>query len=169
MQQIENYVTLSTIDEKWMEHLDNMDNLKEGIWLRGDKQTVISEYKKEAFIMFEGLISSVETGISEKFFRVQPKNQPLIVVQPKHAREVKEDIHESLAKEVQDATIPSARPASTQGSMSDLAAALKGAKANKKASPGMKLDKIGRNDLCPCGSGLKYKRCGLIGAQEHRE
>ena len=160
--QIENYVVLSTVDEKWMEHLENMDALKEGIWLRGDKNTVLSEYKKESFTMFESLINTVESTIANRIFRIQPsRNQP-IRVQPRKGIARKDNINESLSKEVQDATVPSAATTNTRGSTSDLAAALKGAKAKKRATPGVKKVKIKRNDPCYCGSGKKYKKCHML-------
>lgn len=165
VRKIENYVVLSTVDEKWMEHLENMDSLKEGIWLRGDKNTVLSEYKKEAFTMFETLIAAIESTIANRIFRVQPQQQRPIRVMPSETIEIKENIHESLAKEVADASVPapaSSSPTSTQGSVSELAAALKGAKAEKKATPGVKKVKIGRNDPCYCGSGKKYKKCHML-------
>jgi preprotein translocase subunit SecA len=162
VKQIENYVVLSTVDEKWMEHLENMDSLKEGIWLRGDKNTVLSEYKKESFSMFEGLIATIESTIANRIFRIQPSNQRPVRVMPKNIVTKKENIHESLEKEVKDATLPSKAPTSTQGSMSDLAAALKNAKATKKATPGQKKVKIKRNDPCYCGSGKKYKKCHML-------
>ena len=169
LSQIEKYVILSTIDEKWMDHLDAMDNLRDGIWLRGDKQTVLSEYKKESFAMFEDLLRNIESNIATRFFRVQPVNpQDLLVSRPKKTIEHKDDINESLSKEVQDATIPSSEPTATIGDTGALAAMLKNAKAPHLPKPGVKKEKIGRNDLCPCGSGLKFKKCGLINAPEHR-
>jgi preprotein translocase subunit SecA len=162
VRQIENYVVLSTVDEKWMEHLENMDSLKEGIWLRGDKNTVLSEYKKESFNMFEGLISTIETTIANRIFRVQPSNQRPVRVMPKNIITQKDDIHESLAKEVADATVTTQAPKTMQGSSTDLAQALKTAKATKKATPGVKKVKIKRNDPCYCGSGKKYKKCHML-------
>jgi preprotein translocase subunit SecA len=170
MKQIERFVTLSTIDEKWMDHLDQIDDLREGIWLRGDKSTVLSEYKKEAFTLFEDLIATIESTIANRIFRVhvQQTNTPSIDLS--QVQTIKADINEPLEKEVQDATLPApkATPANTSGTASDLAAALAGASAAKKPTPGSAYAKIGRNDPCPCGSGLKYKKCGLINAPEHR-
>lgn len=165
MRQAERFVILKTIDEKWMDHLDEIDSLRDGIWLRGDKQTVISEYKKEAFTMFEQLIQRIESTIAHRIFKIQPVSHMQPTVVPSKVNLEKEDIHESLSKEVADASVPSATnvPKTAQGSASDLAAALAKAKGGAKASPGSKKAKIGRNDLCPCGSGLKYKKCGLLG------
>lgn len=172
MRQMERVVTLSTIDEKWMEHLDEMDSLKDGIWLRGDKQTVISEYKKEAFVMFEQLIETIETNIARRIFRIQLGQQRPIRVDPRQMIEKKENIHEPLAKEVQDASLPQATqsPQTTQAGLGSLAGALETAESQKQvAGSELKKAKIGRNDPCPCGSGLKYKKCGLINAPEHRD
>lgn len=171
MRTIERLVTLSTIDEKWMDHLDAMESLREGIWLRGDKRTVLSEYKKEAFGMFESLIGETESAIASRIFRshLQPLQQSAI---PQNFIEQKDDVNESLDKEVADASVPEAAaaqaPAKAKGSLSDLAAALKTAKSTPKPQPGVSHAKIGRNDPCPCGSGLKYKKCGLINAPQHR-
>ncbi|MFH2118715.1 MAG: preprotein translocase subunit SecA [Candidatus Paceibacterota bacterium] len=170
LRNLEKLVTLSTVDEKWMDHLDEVESLREGIWLRGDKQTVISEYKKEAFDLFEELIDSIDATIARRIFRVHPVSQPVQSVIPEGVEFKKEDIHESITKEVADATPPSSAqaPRKQTGSLGDLAAALGSAKATPSRKPGSKRAKIGRNDPCPCGSGLKYKKCGLINAPEHK-
>ncbi len=168
MRVLEKLVTLSTIDEKWMDHLDSMDNLRQGIWLRGDKRTVLSEYKKESFGMFEELVGSIESTIASRIYRAQL--QPLARMQaaPVKAVEQKEDIHESLDKEVRDASLPNPAPITAKGNLSDLASALSATRVATKPQPGEKHVKIGRNDPCPCGSGKKYKKCGLINAPGHR-
>ncbi|MBU0576369.1 preprotein translocase subunit SecA [Patescibacteria group bacterium] len=172
MRQMERIVTLSTVDEKWMDHLDEIESLRDGIWLRGDKQTVLSEYQKEAFTMFEQLINSIESSIANRIFRIQLGIPQLIRVDPTQIIEQKEDIHEPLTKEVRDATLSTTqtKPSSTQGNLSDLASALGSAQAQTRV-PGSSLIKarVGRNDPCPCGSGLKYKKCGLIGAPQHKD
>ncbi len=177
MRILEKMVTLSTVDEKWMDHLDEMDNLRDGIWLRGDKNTVLAEYKKEAFGMFEELISSIESTIANRIFRVHLQQQPMPVMNVAQAVARKDDVFESLEKEVSDASIPGqALPPTTKGKTSDLAAALSQAKAGQaKPQPGMAMAKIGRNDPCPCGAinpktnkVYKYKNCGLINAPWHR-
>lgn len=170
MRMIERYVVLSTIDQKWMDHLDHVESLRQGIWLRGDKNTVLSEYKKEAFSLFESLIANIEATIANRIFRVHVQNQrpPQPTIDLSKVKTKKEDINEPLQKEVQDATLPKAAPTSTQGNASDLAAALKTARAGKQPTPGSAKVKIRRNDPCPCGSGLKYKKCGLINAPHHK-
>lgn len=171
MRQMERIVTLSTVDEKWMDHLDEMESLREGIWLRGDKQTVLSEYKKEAFSTFEGLIQSIESTIANRIFRIHLGQPRPMQIDPSQMITQKADIHEPLAKEVADASLPqqASGPQSTRGNLNDLASALQTAQSAQTVK-GSQLQKakIGRNDLCPCGSGLKYKKCGLINAPEHR-
>lgn len=170
MLRLERYVILSTIDQMWMDHLDDMQSLRDGIWLRGDKQTVLSEYKKEAFNMFEDLIKRIESEIAKRFFRVQVQvvNRPRTVV-PKNAVEQKAEIA-NLAQAVQaeqHVTAPKA-PTNTTGSLSDLAKALGSAQTNRPKASAVAQEKVGRNDPCPCGSGLKWKKCGMIGAPQHK-
>jgi len=169
---LERLVTLSTIDEKWMDHLDAMDALREGIWLRGDKKTVLSEYKKEGFVMFADLVQSIESTIANRLFRVQLRGvQQKVESSPqKQAVAQKQAITSNLAQAVSnvDQSQKSTAPQSKQGSLGDLASALGSAKATSRPKPGVSKVKIKRNDPCPCGSGLKYKKCGLIDAPEHK-
>jgi len=175
---IERFVMLSTLDEKWMDHLDAMDNLRDGIWMRGDKNMVLSEYKKEGFAMFESLIKSIESTIASRIFRVHPQDQPQMMVPLNMAVEQKQDVFGDLTSEVAEEATPnnsgSASPKAVKGSLSDLAAAMSKAKAASKPLPGSAQMKIGRNEPCPCGainpaSGkvYKYKQCGLINAPWH--
>lgn len=188
MRELEKYVVLSTIDEKWMDHLDSVENLREGIWLRGDKNTVLAEYKKEAFLMFESLISTVEGTIAARIFRVQPMTtqRPTMpqAVNLQAPSEATPSLGQAVEVERRQVAAPNPR-SSSKGSASDLAAALSkmgssgmssgtssssiGAGPSSVAKNNDKYAKVGRNDLCPCGSGLKYKKCGLVGAKEHRE
>lgn len=166
---LERVITLSTIDEKWMDHLDAIASLREGIWLRGDKNTVLSEYKKESFTMFEELIQSIESTIANRIFRSQISSQ--LKSRSRRMIEQKDDIHESLTKEVADASIPEASNVthrSASGNTSSFASALGTTKKRSSSHAPVAKAKIRRNDPCPCGSGLKYKKCGLINAPEHR-
>jgi preprotein translocase subunit SecA len=176
MRDIERFVMLQTIDEKWMEHLDEMDNLRDGIWMRGDKNTVLSEYKREGFNMFDALVQSIESNIAQRIFRVHIQDQPQIAIDPSQLIEQKQEVFGDLTKEVKDEEAQPKRkePTLRQGSTADLAAAFGQARATKKASPGVAQAKIGRNDPCPCGAinpttgkVYKYKQCGLVNAPWH--
>lgn len=184
MRELEKFVVLSTIDEKWMDHLDRVEDLREGIWLRGDKNTVLAEYKKEAFLMFEDLIGNIESTIAARIFRVQPLMQHSTMPERINLQAPSEstpNLGQAVQVErsqagVEESAKVGAKSSHNFAKTNDLAAALgkmAGGQNTVHTTTGSgmvdKYAKIGRNDLCPCGSGLKYKKCGLIGAKEHRE
>jgi len=85
MREIERYVFLSSIDEQWMDHLDNMTNLRDAVWLRGGKEQALAEYKKEAFGLFDAMIKRIELEALKKVFRLhlqpaQPTQPPADLV-----------------------------------------------------------------------------------------
>jgi preprotein translocase subunit SecA len=129
MRELEKVVMLKVLDAKWMEHLDHMDMLREGINLRayGQRNPLI-EYKMEAYDMFQEMIAKIQEDIAKLMFRVSivSTEQP------------KADDHLANAKE-------------SRGQMEDGDA--------PKKKPVRNSDDTGRNDLCPCGSGKKYKKC----------
>ena len=139
--EIEKYVYLTTLDEKWMDHLDAMESLRDGIGLRGYAQRdPLVEYQKEAYSMFERLVGAIESDVVHKIYRLNPVAQPPVTT-PKKAILRKDEVEGGVTKK------KLASPEST---------------ASKSKT------KVGRNDPCPCGSGLKYKKCGLIAAKEHK-
>jgi preprotein translocase subunit SecA len=127
---LEKYVYISTIDKLWIEHLTALDNLREGIGLRGyGQRDPLVEYKKEAFEMFERLLNLIDYEIVRKIFRIQIQSQnppPL----PKMQMTEKHGEKEEKPKKIT---------------------------STAKTISGDK--KVGRNDPCPCGSGKKYKKC----------
>ncbi len=131
-------VILVNLDRKWMDHLHNMDVLKEGIGLRayGQKDPLI-EYKIEAFDMFFEMLDSVAKEVLETINRMQ-------IVGADNFQPVEEEI------------IPQNRLMFSHPSLesSNSKQIVSQTKTNVE-------DKIGRNDLCPCGSGKKYKKCCL--------
>ncbi len=75
--QIESFIYLGSLDEKWMDHLDNMESLRDGIGLRGYAQRdPLVEYQQEAFGMFERLIGAIESDVVRKIYRITPIQQP---------------------------------------------------------------------------------------------
>jgi preprotein translocase subunit SecA len=133
MRELERIVLLRTIDTKWMEHLDNMDDLRDGIGLRayGQHDPLVA-YKFEAFQMFKEMINAVNEDMIRLILRMQL---------------VRRD--ESEQPRVRN--VVTNRGA--DGGVSGPGAAGKPAVAQRKNV------KIGRNDPCPCGSGKKYKKC----------
>jgi len=134
--QIERFVFLSTLDKLWIDHLTAMDNLREGIGLRGYAQKdPLVEYKKEAFEMFERLINQIDYEVIRKIFRIQVVAQPQTVSLDK-AVEKRKDFNLTPTSNLASSSVPSGQPTQPVRSA-----------------------KIGRNDLCWCGSGKKWKKC----------
>ena len=139
MQQVERWVILRVIDQKWVDYLTQMEHFREGIGLRayGQRDPLI-EYKNEAFQMFQELVDSIQADIVANMFRVQV-----------------------MKEEAPPPPQPAVAQAASYTSPDD---AVPGGSARietaRPAGPGSAAaGKIGRNDPCWCGSGKKYKRC----------
>ena len=168
------WVTLRTMDELWMEHLDALDDLREGIGLRGyAQQEPLVEYKKEAFSSFEMLLSRIDGEIVKRVFRVQPMGfQPKPIVtnlefskpegfetvnseQPTVNREQdNKGLVDALRQKVK---LPfGQKPEQSAAFVS----AFKNVAVNRPSGAAIvNKRKLGRNNPCWCGSGKKYKRC----------
>ena len=122
MREIERVILLKTIDRKWTDHIDDMDNLRQGIGLRslGQRDPVV-EYKFAGYDMFNDMTAAIREDTVKLLFRIK-------VVQKIEREEVNK-----VTGTNKDDTV--------------------------SKGPVKKAKKIGRNDLCPCGSGLKYKNC----------
>ena len=124
MREIERIVLLKAVDNKWMDHIDAMDQLKNGIGLRAYAQRdPVVEYKIEGMDMFEEMVNSIKEETVKMLY---------------HVRINTEMKREKVAEPV----------ATSHGSDDTL-----------KKQPVKSDKKVGRNDPCPCGSGLKYKKC----------
>jgi len=151
MRQMEKFVYLASIDRLWIDHLDAMDDLREGIGLRGyGQQDPLVEYKKEAYNSFERLMGAIDSEVIHRIFRVQ-------VSQPEQS---------TMPTQV----YTNADSADGQGLIQTKngVAQVKPVVANAK--------KLGRNDPCPCGAinpqtgkPYKYKKCGMINAPYHQK
>jgi preprotein translocase subunit SecA len=153
MRALERHEMLLVIDTQWKDHLLSIDHLKEGIGLRGyGQRDPLTEYKKEAFALFQDMVGRTKAIVVERLFKVQvvrdaPMQLPTITAWA--------DAQESRG------TLPS-EPAS--GGWTASTPALVPAAAPKPAPPPRTPtgEKIGRNDPCYCGSGKKYKKCHLL-------
>ena len=142
-------LSLPVIDLMWMEHLVDMDNVRDGIGLRGYAQKdPIVEYKKEGHERFGLLIRKIYSAISERLKKVSADVANL----PKSKASTTENLQYKAG--------------SLETGVAEEARAIKGRRVVEPVKSGEV--KIGRNDPCPCGSGLKYKRCGMINAPEHK-
>lgn len=145
MRQVEKYAYLGSIDHLWMDHIDHIDDLREGVELRayGQRDPLV-EFKNEAYSLFENLVDRINEELSRRLFRIG-----VGVPQPEiPLSQARENIDKS------DATGLSGNAEVTSVS---------GEPAFAKASAGHR--KIGRNDPCPCGAKrpdgtpIKYKHC----------
>jgi preprotein translocase subunit SecA len=162
MRLLERLTYLKVLDNLWIEHLEAMQGLRDGIGLRaiGQRDPLV-EYKQEGFRMFKAFLSTLEAEISATIFKVE------LVPSQAAEKEAPAAVETSLTRAAQhaldsapmggaakaDSGTPVRRPRPAVSSDSSTAAAS---------------EKIGRNDPCPCGSGLKYKRCGLVNAPQHK-
>ncbi len=125
MRDLERHVLLYVIDTKWIDHLRNMDHLREGIGLRayGQKDPKV-EYINEAYEMFESLKSSIEEDTVQYLYQIQVQNPTEEMYEPVY--------HVTGMNRGED---------------------------GETRKPLVREQKVGRNEPCPCGSGLKYKKC----------
>ena len=161
MRALERSVVLSIIDDKWMEHLRELDSLKEGINLRAYAQKdPLIEYKREAFSMFRELISTINTETISLIWKAFPAEQGNGQKRPVPQQAVapqKSKVDLSKAKTQHDSTTNMGLHMS--GARNEETAISKAAHQSEKQEPVLVGEKVGRNDACPCGSGKKYKQC----------
>jgi preprotein translocase subunit SecA len=140
---------LTTIDKYWMDHLTAIDNLREGINLRGFAQLdPLVEYKNEAYLMFEKLMSNINFEVTRRLFKIEvsvAENTKPQAVEYKSASAM-DPFQASLSSSTGAASFKSQLHQQEQ-------------QAIKVTLPGEGKKKPGRNDPCWCGSGKKYKKC----------
>jgi preprotein translocase subunit SecA len=128
---------LHVIDGQWKDHLLSMDHLKEGIGLRGyGQRDPLTEYKREAFDVFEDMVDRVRTSVTELLFRMQVARDAAPEPAPRPV-------------------VPGPAPRRTPG------VTLSRGTPERRPEAARTGQKVGRNDACPCGSGKKYKKCCL--------
>lgn len=139
LRELERVVTLKIVDEKWMDHIDAMDELKDGIGLRayGQKDPVV-QYRIEGFDMFDQMVLDIKTDVVKLLM---------------HVRKKEENIQRTEAARITGMSLENSAISNLGGTI-----------APKTSSPQNQTvvnnePKVGRNDQCPCGSGKKYKQC----------
>ncbi len=126
MREFEKVIVLRAVDSKWMDHIDAMEQLRQGIHLRAYGQIdPLREYQSEGFAMFEAMIASMEDEVAKYIMKAEIRNN----------LERKEVIKGQAVN-----------PKEEDG-------------GKVKKAPARKKEDVGRNALCPCGSGKKYKNC----------
>jgi preprotein translocase subunit SecA len=161
MRQIERGVYLSVIDEKWKEHLYNMDELKEGISFRayGQRDPLV-EYKREAYNLFVELLDEINRETVRTLFRIPVAEEaPRQIASRRRAPERITAVHREVAGfgALMEAT---SGPAPSEGTVTNAPS------EEPVVTQPVRRDhpKVGRNDPCYCGSGKKYKKCHGKGA-----
>ncbi|MDD5583579.1 MAG: preprotein translocase subunit SecA [Candidatus Omnitrophica bacterium] len=137
MREMEKAVALSIVDSRWKEHLLIMDSLKEGIHLRGYAHSEpLVEYQKESYNAFNEMIASIKEGIVDLIFKAKMAlPEETITVFSETPKNFIHSQYSPLEKK-EDAKSPNTPPPASQ-----------------------QVEKVGRNEPCPCGSGKKYKKC----------
>jgi len=139
------FLALRVIDRKWMTHLDNMDELRQGIGLRAvGQKDPLTEYKFESFDMFNELTSSIREDIVETAFKVEVEEREKMPKQQLNQQQLNYSSPQAALE------------GQAKGSGSDKSNAGDGSVGQATV---VKDEEPGRNDPCPCGSGKKYKKC----------
>ena len=134
--QLEKLILLQIVDSHWKDHLLSMDYLKEGIGLRGyGQKNPLNEYKREGFEMFGAMVETVKEQIVSSLMRVRVVREDDVERLEEERRRRHEQEQMRLNRAAAGEEAPVVQPVRRDG------------------------DKVGRNALCPCGSGKKYKKC----------
>ncbi|MBR3377549.1 MAG: preprotein translocase subunit SecA [Mogibacterium sp.] len=150
MREVERMILLRVVDNRWMDHIDAMDQLKDGIGLRGiGQQDPAVAYAQEGFAMFDEMIADIREETVKFCYNVT-------VTTRTERRNVVSGNTSAAKEEYKDDT---AAQQSRGGKGSMPAAAPKADKTGKQETVRRDMPKVGRNDPCPCGSGKKYKNC----------
>jgi preprotein translocase subunit SecA len=135
MGEIEKAIMLQAIDMFWVEHLESIEYLRRGIGLQGyGQRDPLVEYKREAFRMFNELVSAIDKYIANAVFKIQLATQ--------------------AAEQQLQITIPSAGYLQMSGPQKEGDEHVKDDPVTDE-----RFKEVGRNDMCPCGSGKKFKKC----------
>ena len=147
--QILSQVMQAVLDEKWKDHLYDLDQLRNAIQYRayGQKDPLV-EYKREAFEMFEDLMRDIQTTFTERFLKIQVSAEPPRRPPPPAPAPTPSRGNDDLFA-----------PAPGRGPASSPSPALTSSAGPLRAPAPVGPADVGRNDPCPCGSGKKYKKC----------
>jgi len=147
MRNIEKQVVLQTIDAKWREHLLTLEHLRSVVGFRGYAQRdPLNEYKTESFQLFEGLLDGLRSDVTQKLAQIRPMT-------PEEQQEMIAQVQERQRQAAQAGAAGAGVTAAATTASS--AQAKPGFDENDESTWG----NPGRNDLCPCGSGKKFKHC----------
>jgi preprotein translocase subunit SecA len=162
MRDVERYITIREIDQAWVHHLADMDYLREGIGLRGYGQVdPLVAYKKEALELFEQMQAGIQSSVVRNLFMAQvqfqqPEEPDLYeMMRQMESGGLPEFAEDGGAQPVGPIVAAAAPIIPDVGQGALLAAMAASAQQKQTVAP----TRVGPNDPCPCGSGLKYKKC----------
>ena len=142
MREIERVVLLKVVDQKWMDHIDNMDELKNGIGLRAyGQKNPVDQYRIEGFDMFDEMVANIKVDVVKLMLHMQKRE------------EVQRSQSVQITKAAQE-RLDSINVESSSGPVNQNVPEKTANVTVRNTEP-----KPGRNDPCPCGSGKKYKNC----------
>jgi preprotein translocase subunit SecA len=172
LRQAERIIMLNVVDNQWKDHLLSMDHLKEGIGLRGyGQKDPLIEYKKESFTMFQDMMERIEDETIRYlyFMRIESGNVPLPYPEAEEEMEEDEDLMEpqiipaqieEQQRQAQQSVLDLTRNIHRKKDRELAEIQFTGADGSGQSKTvNNKGAKVGRNELCPCGSGKKYKKC----------
>lgn len=168
IREMERVYLLKSVDVHWMDHIDNMEQLKQGIRLRayGQRDPVV-EYRLEGFDMFDEMIAMIREDTSRAML-VAPKRYVKIMEKQAELARLREEAAKKAAaahqvvinqEQPKPVTVPAAVQASLKREQVAKPTATSGDGTDTSRKTVVKGKKVGRNDPCPCGSGKKYKKC----------
>ena len=138
LRELERVVMLKIVDQKWMDHIDNMDELKKGIGLRGyGQQDPVVQYRLEGTEMFDDMIEDIRMDVVKILLNIRKKEGP---------------IERTETTKVTGASLEDTAINLVDGNLSEKEGGMNKTVVNEGP-------KVGRNDPCPCGSNKKYKNC----------
>ncbi len=144
---------LRNIDSRWQDHLENLEALREAVYLRAYSQkNPLLEYKLEGFQIFDDMLYDIKTAIARKIFRVRIQQAPEKAAGPARPAAAMQASHSAMGQF-------SAGSSETTAVGSTPARGGNNASQPQMAQVKRTVPKVGRNDPCPCGSGKKYKYC----------
>ncbi len=151
MRTLEKQVMLHVLDTLWKEHLANMDHLRQGIGLRAYAQkNPKQEYKRESFGLFQEMLNNLKHDVTRVLFRLEPMTREQLEAMERQRQEEAERAQQRMQLQHEEMSALEPEPQIAQP---------------LRQEPMVRAQaKIGRNELCPCGSGKKYKSChGKLG------
>ena len=152
MRYVEKSILLQTLDHLWREHLVILEHLRQVIGLRGyGQRDPLNEYKAEAFALFEAMTARLREAVTAQLMRVEIVQQPPAEEPPQKLPYM--EAHKVDPMTGEDELAPALAPALVGASNGN------GAQAARNPKDPTTWGKVGRNELCPCGSGKKYKHC----------